>query len=79
MLSPAQQNWHIVEKEAYALVIALENWRHLLDGYKAQDPKAKHAIEANIDSIALLGELTKPKPKRARWAARIASYNLAIR
>ena len=25
-LSSAQQNWYIVEKEAYALVIALENW-----------------------------------------------------
>ena len=68
-LSPAQQNYGAAERECLGLILALENWRHILEGYYCQDPTAKKSIIVLTDNIAMPAQLSlQSSLKKARWS-----------
>ena len=72
-LSPVEQNYEIHDKEMLAIIQALEEWRHFLEG-------AKHQFEIWMDHKNLEYFMTAKKlnQRQARWSLLLARFNFLL-
>jgi len=72
-LSPVEQNYEIHDKEMLAIIRALEEWRHFLEG-------ARHLIEIWMDHKNLKYFMTAKKLNchQARWSLYLAHFNFKL-
>ncbi|KAI2646112.1 Transposon Tf2-6 polyprotein [Labeo rohita] len=73
LLSPAEQNYDIGNRELLAIKLALEEWRHWLEG-------ARHPFTIITDhkNLQYLREARRLNPRQARWALFLTRFNFAI-
>ncbi|CAF1539454.1 unnamed protein product [Adineta ricciae] len=71
-LSPSQQRWPAIEQECYAIVVAIEQWRHYLHG--------RHFI-IESDHKPLESFTVKPQlnDKCERWRLKLQAYDFTVR
>ena len=74
-LSPSEQRWHAVEKEACAIVEALQKWRHYLLGSHFQIITDQQALSFMYDSRKL-GKIKNEKI--ARWRIEMSPFKFEI-
>ena len=74
-LSRSEQNWHSVEKEACAIVEALQKWRHFLLGNCFQIVTDQQALSYMYDSKKL-GKIKNEKI--ARWRIELSPFKFEI-
>ena len=72
-LSPVERNYKIHNKEMLAIIQALEEWRHFLEG-------AKHQFEIwtdhkNLEYFILANKLNQ---RQARWSLLLARFNFLL-
>ncbi|KAK3521850.1 hypothetical protein QTP70_018584 [Hemibagrus guttatus] len=69
-LSPVEQNYDIGNRELLAIKLALEEWRHWLEG-------ANHPFEVITDykNLQYLREAKRLNPRQARWALFFTQFN----
>ena len=72
-LSPVERNYEIHDKEMLAIIRALEEWRHFLEG-------AKHQFEIwmdhkNLEYFMLAKKLNQ---RQARWSLLLARFNFLL-
>ncbi|KAK3548091.1 hypothetical protein QTP70_004519 [Hemibagrus guttatus] len=72
-LSPAEQNYDIGNRELLAIKLALEEWRHWLEG-------ANHPFEVITDhkNLQYLGEAKCLNPRQARWVLFFTRFNFCV-
>ncbi len=72
-LSPAERNYDIGNRELLAIKLALEEWRHWLEG-------AKHPFTVLTDhkNLQYLREAKRLNPQQARWALFFTHFNFKI-
>ena len=72
-LSPVERNYEIHDKELLAIVRALEEWRHLLEG-------AKHPFEVWTDhkNLEYFRTSRKLNRRQARWSLYLASFDYTL-
>ena len=70
--NPDETKWSVVDKEAYAVVAALQHFKYMILGYK---------ITVYTDHKPLLELFNKPNisPRRARWFVTINDFSPSIR
>ncbi len=76
-LSPAEQNYDVGNRELLAIKLALEEWRHWLEG--AQHP---FVVITDHKNLQYLQEAKRLNPRQARWAlffTRSVSRSLTVR
>ena len=69
VLSATQKNWPVREREAFAIVAALQKFDHYIRG---------RAATVHTDHESLKWMLVSPKGKIARWSSLLAEYALQI-
>ena len=71
--SPAERNYSIEDRELLAIKLALEEWRHLLEG-------ATHPVYIFTDhkNLAYLRSAQRLNPRQARWSLFFARFNFEI-
>lgn len=67
--SDAESRWHTQEREAFAIISALDNWSDYCRG---------RSIQVHTDHASLQWLLGAKKGKLARWAMRLAEYDLEV-
>ncbi len=72
-LSPAERNYDIGNRDLLAIKLALEEWRHWLEG-------AKHPFTVLTDhkNLQYLREAKRLNPRHARWALFFTPFNFKI-
>ncbi|KAI2667189.1 Transposon Tf2-8 polyprotein [Labeo rohita] len=72
-LTPAEQNYDIGNRELLAIKLALEEWRHWLEG-------ATHPFTIITDhkNLQYLREARHLNPRQARWALFLTRFNFTI-
>jgi len=72
-LSSVEQNYEIYDKEMLAIIRALEEWRHFLEG-------ATHPVETWTDHKNLKYFMTAKKLNRrqARWSLHLARFDFLL-
>ena len=72
-LSPVKQNYEIHNKEMLAIIRALEEWRHFLEG-------AKHQFEIWMDhkNLEYFMMAKKLNRRQARWSLLLARFNFLL-
>ncbi|KAK3568755.1 hypothetical protein QTP86_016279 [Hemibagrus guttatus] len=72
-LNPAERNYDIGNRELLAVKLALEEWRHWLEG-------AKHPFTVLTDhkNLEYLRAAKRLNPRQARWALFFTRFNLTI-
>lgn len=72
-LSPAEKNYDVGNKELLAIKLALEEWRHWLEG-------AKHPFIVWTDhkNLAYLQTAKRLNPRQARWALFFTRFQFTI-
>ena len=72
-LSPVERNYEIHDKELLAIIRALEEWRHLLEG-------AKHPFEVWTDhkNLEYFRTSRKLNRRQARWSLYLASFDYTL-
>ena len=72
-LSPVEQNYEIHDKEMLAIIRALEEWRHFLEG-------AQHLVEIWTDHKNLEYFMTAKKlnHRQARWSLYLARFDFKL-
>ena len=70
-LSPTQQRWPVIEKEAYAIVYALEKLNYYLSG-------ATFVIKTDLKPLQYLFEADWTNKKIQQWALKLSGYNCRI-
>jgi len=70
-LSPTQQRWPVIEKEAYAIVYALEKLNYYLNG-------ATFVIKTDHKPLQYLFEADWTNKKIQQWALKLSGYNCKI-
>ncbi|KAL0150712.1 hypothetical protein M9458_054016 [Cirrhinus mrigala] len=72
-LSPAEQNYDVGNRELLAIKLALEEWRHWLEG-------ANHPFEVITDhkNLQYLREAKRLNPRQARWALFFTRFNFTL-
>ncbi len=72
-LSPAEQNYDVGNRELLAIKLALEEWRHWLEG-------AKHPFVVITDhkNLQYLQEAKRLNPRQARWALFVTRFRFTI-
>ncbi len=72
-LSPAERNYDIGNQELLAIKLALEEWRHWLEG-------AKHPFTVLTDhkNLQYVREAKRLNPRQARWALLFTRFNCKI-
>src|SRR5277367_19386 len=72
-LSPVERNYEIHDKEMLAVVRALEEWRHFLEG-------AEHRFEICTDhkNLEYLMTAKKLNRRQARWSLLLAHYDFVM-
>jgi len=73
-LSPVERNYEIHDKEMLAIVQALEEWRHFLEG-------AAHPIEIFTDhkNLEYFMSAKKLNRRQARWSLFLARFDFTLR
>uniref|UniRef100_A0A8C5LPA6 Gypsy retrotransposon integrase-like protein 1 n=1 Tax=Leptobrachium leishanense TaxID=445787 RepID=A0A8C5LPA6_9ANUR len=71
--SPPERNYDVADKELLAIKVALEEWRHLLEG-------SLHPILIYTDhrSLEYIKAARRLKPRQARWALFFSHFDLSI-
>ncbi len=72
-LSPAERNYDIGNRELLAIKLALEEWRHWLEG--AQQP---FVVLTDHKNLEYLREAKRLNPRQARWALFFTRFNFSI-
>ncbi len=72
-LSPAEHNYDIGNRELLAIKLALEEWRHWLEG--AQHP---FTVLTDHKNLQYLREAKRLNPRQARWALFFTRFNFTI-
>ncbi|KAI2644950.1 Transposon Ty3-I Gag-Pol polyprotein [Labeo rohita] len=72
-LSPAERNYDIGNRELLAIKLALEEWRHWLEG-------ANHPFQVITDhkNLQYLRDAKRLCPRQARWALFFTRFNFSI-
>ena len=72
-LSPVERNYEIHDKEMLAIVRALEEWRHFLEG-------VEHQVKIWMDHKNLEYFMTTKKlnQRQARWSLLLARFNFLL-
>ena len=72
-LTPTEQNWQIYDREFYAIIYALEEWRYLL-------LRAPHTITIHCDHKNLTYYRTPQRltARQARWWNNLSRYNYKL-
>ncbi|KAL0146623.1 hypothetical protein M9458_057963 [Cirrhinus mrigala] len=71
-LSPVEQNYDVGNRELLAIKLALEEWRHWLEG-------SKHPFTIITDhNLQYIREAKRLNPRQARWALFFTRLNLKI-
>ncbi|KAL0151794.1 hypothetical protein M9458_052945 [Cirrhinus mrigala] len=72
-LSPAEQNYNVGNRELLAIKLALEEWRHWLEG-------AVHPFTIITDhkNLQYLRDAKRLNPRQARWALFFTRFRFAI-
>ncbi len=72
-LSPAEQNYDIGNRELLAIKLALEEWRHWLEG-------AVHPFQVITDhrNLEYLRDAKRLNPRQARWALFFTRFHFTI-
>ena len=72
-LSPVEQNYEIHDKEMLAIVQALEEWRHFLEG-------TEHQFEIWTDhkNLEYFMSAKKLNQRQARWLLLFARFNFLL-
>ena len=70
---PAEQNYEVHDQELLAIVAAMKQWRHYLEG-------SAHCIDILTDHHNLKAFMKQKalNPRQARWALRLAAYDFEI-
>ena len=71
-LDATQRNWQIYDKEMFAIISGLEEWRSLLIGSKPFDIHTNHHNLTYYKSSQTLSQ------KQARWATMLQEYNYTL-
>ncbi|GFW88381.1 retrovirus-related Pol polyprotein from transposon 297 [Trichonephila clavipes] len=71
LLTPAERNYSITEREALAVVWALKKFRGYIEGTKIN-------VASNHQPLKWLLNLKSPTGRLARWALEIQSFNLKV-
>ncbi len=72
-LSPAERNYDIGNRELLAIKLALEEWRHWLEG--AQHPFTVITDHKNLEYLRSAKRL---KPRQARWALFFTRFQFSL-
>lgn len=72
-MSPAEMNYEIHDKEMLAIVVALEDWRHYLQGGKF--PVLIYTDHKNLEYFMTTKTLNR---RQARWAEKLSEYDFTI-
>ncbi len=72
-LSPAEKNYDIGNRELLAIKLALEEWRHWLEG--AQEP---FIVLTDHKNLEYLREAKRLNPRQARWALFFTRFHFSI-
>ncbi len=72
-LSPAEQNYDVGNRELLAIKLALEEWRHWLEG--AQHP---FLVITDHKNLQYLQEAKRLNPRQARWALFFTRFRFKI-
>uniref|UniRef100_A0A8C6KLF6 Gypsy retrotransposon integrase-like protein 1 n=1 Tax=Nothobranchius furzeri TaxID=105023 RepID=A0A8C6KLF6_NOTFU len=72
-LSPAEQNYDVGDRELLAVKLALEEWRHWLEG--AEYPII---IWTDHKNLAYLKEAKRLNPRQSRWSLFFTRFNFTI-
>lgn len=72
-MSPAERNYDIYDKELLAIIRALEEWRHYLEG-------ARHDFNVYTDhqNLAYFKEAQKLNRRQARWALYLSRFHFKL-
>ncbi|KAI2653584.1 Transposon Tf2-9 polyprotein [Labeo rohita] len=72
-LSPAEQNYDVGNRELLVIKLALEEWRHWLEG-------SKHPFTIITDhkNLQYIHEAKRLNPRQARWALFFTRFNFKI-
>src|SRR5271170_4503736 len=73
-MSPAERNYEIYDKGLLAIIRALEDWRHYLEG--ATEPVLILTDHQNLQYFATARTLTR---RQARWSLFLTRFNYEIR
>lgn len=71
-LNELQQKYHPIERECLALIIALEKFRHYIEGNKI-------IVTTDQCSLNWLRNCTDPTGRIARWALRLQAYDFELK
>lgn len=71
-LNELQKKYHPVEKECFALIVALEKFRHYIEGNKI-------IVTTDQCSLNWLRNCTDPTGRLARWALRLHAYDFELK
>ena len=72
-LSPAERNYDVGDRELLAIKLALEEWRHWLEG--SEQPVQ---IWTDHKNLAYLQTAKRLNPRQARWSLFFSRFNLSI-
>ncbi len=72
-LSPAEHNYDIGNREILAIKLALEEWRHWLEG-----AKYPFTVLTDHKNLQYLREAKRLNPRQARWALFFTCFNFKI-
>uniref|UniRef100_A0A3B5QD67 Gypsy retrotransposon integrase-like protein 1 n=1 Tax=Xiphophorus maculatus TaxID=8083 RepID=A0A3B5QD67_XIPMA len=72
-LSPAERNYDVGDRELLAIKLALEEWRHWLEG-------AEHPVLVWTDhkNLSYLQSAKRLNPRQSRWSLFFSRFNLSI-
>ena len=72
-LSPVEWNYEIHDKEMFAIICALEEWRHFLEG--AQHPVEIWTDHKNLEYFMMAKKLNR---RQARWSLYLAGFDFKL-
>lgn len=72
-LTGAERNYSVTEREALAVLVALEHWRCYLENGRT------FAVHTDHSALQWFLSLTNPTGRLARWGVRLSSFNFEIK
>lgn len=72
-LSPAECNYEIGDRELLAIILALKEWKHLLEG-----TSVPVLILTDHKNLTYLSEAKRLSPRQARWALFLSRFNYVV-
>jgi len=71
-LTPAQRNWATIEREAYAVLVAVNKFKHWFFGSKV-------TIHSDHNPLTYLTESAPKSSKLMRWSLALAEFNIKFK